>query len=66
MPAPPTQPPKPAPGFDVERLWHVLCYVAGQWYALEYGQLEPEERYYHDAMIRLEDILAKEVIRDAI
>jgi len=34
--------------------WKVYGYVARQWYDVEYGAVEPRDRWYHHAMIFLE------------
>lgn len=34
--------------------WQVYNYVARQWYDTEYGQVEAKNRWYHPAMLFLE------------
>jgi hypothetical protein len=35
--------------------WRVYNYVARQWYETEYGVVAVPERWYHPAMLQLED-----------
>lgn len=38
--------------------WHVYNYLAGQWYHLEYGQVEQPDRWYQPGMLFLERFAA--------
>ncbi len=44
---------------SLDALGHVLNYVSGQWYALEYGQVENHNRWYAPAMYFLEQKYAE-------
>lgn len=40
--------------------WRVYNYVARQWYETEHGKVEPRDRWYHPAMMRLEQFAQHE------